>query len=106
MFVLQSNTRGLDLFLLFFRFGKVVNKTKLLSEGFHKYFSRKPSSELDSNIDESEKALHEKSYELEVVGTLKVMENLLSLVPQLKIVCWRRFSWHQDRLVINGNMEY
>lgn len=74
MFVLQSNTRGLVvLSKLFFRFGKVVNKTKLLSEGFHKYFSRKRPSELDSNIEKSEKALHEKSYELEVVGTLKVM---------------------------------
>ena len=83
-----------------------MNKTKLLSEGFHKYFSRKRPSEVDSNIEKSEKALHEKSYELEVVGTLKVMENLLSFVPLLKIVCWRRFSWHQDRLVINGNMEY
>ena len=61
---------------------------------------------MDSNIDKSEKALHEKSSELEVVGTLKVMENLLSLVPLLKIVCWRRFSWRQDRLVINGNKEY
>lgn len=56
----RSNSKGK-------RFGKVVNKTKLLSEGFHKYFSRKPSSELDSNIDKSEKALHEKSYELEVI---------------------------------------
>lgn len=61
---------------------------------------------MDSNIEKSEKALHEKSYELEVVGTLKVKENLLSLVRQLKIVCWRRFSWHQERLAINGNMEY
>ncbi|KAK2569407.1 hypothetical protein P5673_006333, partial [Acropora cervicornis] len=54
------------------RFGKVVNKTKLLSEGFHKYFSRKPSSELDSNIDKSEKAVHEKNYELEVNSLARV----------------------------------